>query len=385
MTRRGFTLIELLVVIAIIGLLVALLLPAVQSARESGRRSVCMSHLKQLGVALHSFESARRSFPPSRYGPVASNYCWSTSTEANYQGNHFPAKGGPLPGGSGTYAGAGGLSGYVALLSYLEQQPLADRIGPTPPVCNANFPAWTTQIPVLLCPSDGPRFELVWNNRSDGQHNYLFCIGDQFKYMGYDQSLLPQRGLFGLNSWVKSRAVSDGLSKTLAVSECTRPDGSGIDADAGSPTANSTDQYWTPNGCFAIWRGTGFVAGTPVARRFSSLGTNWHFGSAHQVNFNTCLPPNGPVCNNGANQGFGVLTARSRHPGGVMSLFADGAVVFVSENIDGGNRGAWPVPGNPSESDPDFATYGRRPTPESPYGVWGALGTINGMERTVFP
>jgi prepilin-type N-terminal cleavage/methylation domain-containing protein/prepilin-type processing-associated H-X9-DG protein len=380
--RAAFTLVELLVVIAIIGTLVGLLLPAVQAARESARRSTCANSLKQLGVAMHSYESARKTFPPSRYGPVTTNYGWNTQA-VNYAGGHYPAKGATLPDGS-TYAGAGALSGFVALLPYMEYTDLFNQIGANPPHKFATFGPWQTQIPLLLCPSDIPKFngnDIASRSPSPGQHNYVFCSGDSFKYMEYDQSLsgLEQNGLFGLNSNRKVSKVTDGLSKTLAMSECTRPQGDGS-TTINSAAANVNDQGWVPSGCLGIWNGAGFVAGKTFIDRFGSLGCVWHDGYHMQVNFNTCLPPNGPVCKTST---MGSLTTRSRHSGGVQSLFADGAVTFVSDNVDGGTASAYPAPGKPDPS--DSGAYPKRSTSLSPYGVWGALGTINGTEQVQFP
>jgi prepilin-type processing-associated H-X9-DG protein len=108
------------------------------------------------------------------------------------------------------------------------------------------------------------------------------------------------------------------------------------------------------------------AVGVRVKGRFGAL---WSDGQAERCGFNTVIPPNGPSCVNDANvnadSNGGLLTAGSRHPGGVNSVFADGSVHFINSNIDSGNKALPPVsPGN-----------------ESPYGVWGALGTIDGGDR----
>ena len=370
--------------IAIIGTLVGLLLPAVQAARESARRSSCANSLKQLGVAMHTYESARQSFPPSSWGPSQSSCFWPPSG-GNYAGcadiTVFPAKGTVI--GGTTYAGSGGLSGHVALLPYIEYQDLFNKImgdlASSPKYLWQGYPPWQTQIPLLLCPSDIPRvLDSDSTNRTPaaGQHNYVFCIGDQHVNLQYDQSIYRQRGIFGLNSYCRTKDIPDGLSKTLAMSECTRPETSNGTA-SNTESANANTNGWTVNGCWSIWNGTGYTAGTSLKAGHQSMGTWWYVGVYNNQNFNTCLAPNGPVCQQSNQFGFSVLTSRSKHRGGVQSLFADGAVTFVSENIDAGNMSA----SSPAVQDSTAAIS----TAASPYGVWGALGSRIGGERVAFP
>jgi len=382
--RAAFTLVELLVVIAIIGTLVGLLLPAVQAARESARRSSCANSLKQLGVAMHSYESARRSFPPSSWGPAESSCFWPPSG-GNWAGcadiTVVPAKGTVI--GSTTYAGSGGLSGHVALLPYIEYQDLYNKImsdlASSPKYLAEGYAPWQTQIPLLLCPSDIPRktdTDGGIRTVAAGQHNYVFCIGDHHLNLDYDQSIYRQRGMFGLNSFCRVKDIPDGLSKTLAMSECTRPETSSGTA-SNTESANAADMTWSVNGCYGLWTGNGYAAGTPLKAGHQSMGTWWYLGVYNNQNFNTCLPPNGPVCQQYNQFGFSILTSRSKHKGGVQSLFADGAVTFVSENIDGGNKAA----GSPVTDRSTAAVS----TAASPYGVWGALGSRIGGESVVFP
>ena len=387
--RAAFTLVELLVVIAIIGTLVGLLLPAVQAAREAARRSTCANNLKQLGLALHSYESARKSFPPSRWGPPESSCSWpptgnnwSTCGDATV----VPAKGTMV--GGVAYPGAGGFSGYVAMLPYMECAELYDTMmrdvgmpsrymydSQGPKYLYQKYTPFRTQIPFLLCPSDIPRFDDGQGDYAGwAQHNYLFSSGDQHINLHVDHTYYRQRGIFGLNSYCRTKDIPDGLSKTLAMSECTRPNGS-LNVALNGPTATSKESTWSVNGCWSYWTGGGYSSNN-FHERNKSPGGFWAYGTYSQQNFNTCLPPNGPVCSQFNQFGFGIYSSRSRHAGGVQSLFADGAVTFVSENIDCGNMSA---------SSPTSDTTYVAKTTASPYGVWGALGSRVGGESPAFP
>jgi prepilin-type processing-associated H-X9-DG protein/prepilin-type N-terminal cleavage/methylation domain-containing protein len=369
---RAFTLVELLVVIAIIGTLVGLLLPAVQTAREAARRSSCVNNLKQIGIALHSHESARKYFPASKWGPMS-------SVPPTYASGGYSAW---LPAfGTNGYAGGGWLSGFVALQPYMEGAELYDQImgSGSPPSVETAFAAYTTQPAFLLCPSDIQRFKDV--SPAYGQTNYLFCDGDGTYYRNADWAVggYDQRGLFGMNSNCRIKNVTDGLSKTIALGECTRPLGSGT-ASANTASATYNNFSWQPSVCLAIWNGAGY-SGSQLTRRDRSPGTAWHHGGDSYILFNTTLPPNGPACNNGWNQGNGIVPPRSKHGGGANCLFADGRVSLMSENIDAGNLSYWPPPGNNASptANPNYKL------PPSPYGVWGALGTKAGTDKGELP
>jgi len=362
---RGFTLVELLVVIAIIGTLVGLLLPAVQAARESARRSSCSNNLKQLGLAIHTHESANRVLPYGRGGHLASNIYSGTAVHTNSS---------PLPGVNG-YPGAGVCSGFIAILPYMEEQAIYDRIVPVK-LSNANngSAAWGTQLQNILCPSDSPPDKsIIVSGAALGQTNYVWSHGDKYDNLNVDEKVAPttigMRGLFGLNSAVKMSEITDGLSNTLALSECTRPSGSGSGAAANGSDANYSVYGNNPSSCLSDYQNGTWRQTAQINHRNRSVGTRWNQGLPSITGFNTVLPPNKGVCNQFAAPDMGILPPRSRHAGGVMATFADGAVKFIAENIDYGDLTKTLSTANTSP-----------PWPQSPYGVWGALGSRSGGE-----
>ena len=362
--RRGFSLLELLLVGAIVVGLVGLLLGAVQSVRESSRRLSCAHKLRQLGVGLMLHHDARGFFPPSMGGSDSfSTHTWGTPPEWK-----------PFP-----RPGFGAASAYVFLLPYIGEDSLHTAIEAAGrPVFFSDI-YMSARLPSLLCPSDvAPR-----------SHNYLFSIGDRFTGF-WPPGLIPPakdaefqaglRGLFGLQSRVRIASIEDGLSQTIAMSEGVRPTGLGI-VPAGRAVAGVTytgvdgeavtnDRFavaWSgsesPSACLASFVGGRFREGSILLVTNRSPGHHWNYGRPSFVGFATVLPPNGPRCNHFIVQGS--LTPQSRHPGGVMALMADGAVRFVTDDIDSG--------------DPAAVDHTTGP---SPYGIWGAMGSRSGHEAT---
>ena len=340
--HRGFTLIELLVVIAIIAVLVALLLPAVQQAREAARRSSCKNNLKQLGLALHNYHDVY---------------------------NKFPARKGGTDGTNSATSNRGRLSGYMGLMPFLDQAPLFNQVqGGTPPggpSAWSAWAAWNVRIPGLLCPSDG------LSPVGDRQNSYSFCVGDSAEN---PRDSTTVRGMFGNRACTSFSDILDGTSNTIAMSEHVRANFVLVAVDTQnyriieSVAMNQTPRT-SPIACLSLvdranWQ-TGM--GTQIKGRF---GTQIWDGQVERVGFTTILPPNGPSCAEGvdpnADAAHIALAPSSAHTGGVHCLMTDGAVRFVSENIDTGNL-ALPTPAQSSGG-------------ASPYGVWGALGTKSGGE-----
>ena len=343
---RGFTLIELLVVISIIGVLVALILPAVQKAREAARRSQCKNNLKQLGLALQGYHDAFKVFPYRSGGATSNN---------------------------------NRLSGFVPLLPYYDQLNLYQAVMQDPNQCGdpstigctiSGSGTWQKKLALLVCPSDpGP------GNGTLGTSNYSFCGGDVYISSGTalpGQNLYGARGvrpsgIFGSQSKVAIADIKDGTSNTIAMSELVRPRNLGVKSYG--TVATNVGGGLTPTGCRTLWNTLTtppqFASGQTIETT-DKPGYRWADGGIYFVGMTTVLPPNGPSCMVGTGgDSDGIYTAASLHSGGVNCLMADGAVRFVIENIDAGNP---------------TAVASGFPPQQSPYGVWGALGSRDSGE-----
>lgn len=350
--RPAFTLVELLVVIAIIGILVALLLPAVQAAREAARRTQCVNNLKQFGIALQNYHDANKKLPYLTIG-------WNNV---------------------GPYIGT-----VVSLLPYMEQQAIWTQVssggsyggvlyGPFGAEgYNTSFVPYTTPIPAFICPSDAAA-----NKHSAGQvgrRSYNFSIADLTGWWG-DTGL--NRGPFlayysgSPNSFA---SITDGLSNTIAMSERCVPNKSGMQVQGGMailPTAvagnsASNSPANKPITCLAaVAANELFSSGTSTALFGDGC---FSMGWAGRSVFSTILPPNGPSCaHQGDDWNGDMWTASSYHPGGVNVLRCDASTSFITNDINTGNLAVGSVLVGPST-----------------YGVWGALGTIDGNEEMNAP
>ena len=320
--KRGFTLIELLVVIAIIAILIALLLPAVQQAREAARRSQCRNNLKQMGLAIHNYESTYSRFPAGGEG---------TNTTALVR-QFFPT------------------SMFTSCLPYTDQAPLYNQLNfswhYTNSANSTNAAAAKTKIATYLCPSNpttindpaGPYgtadyMPIAYTdiNPATGARNKMTSSG-----IGSDKD--SALGLYGN----KISAITDGLSNTWAVVEDGgRPyvNGSytpGGNTIGGAPGVDATQLCGGTQTCPHRWADpdvSSGISGPPTQDPASALYSP-ALGIQSVIN-NNKVPNGGPsTCPWGTNNCGPNDEPFSFHVGGIHALVADGSVRFVSENID---------------------------------------------------
>ena len=312
--RRGFTLIELLVVIAIIAILVALLIPAVQSAREAGRRIQCTSNLRQFGLALANYQSGFGVYP---FG-VGSDGDKTLSKVASPTNRRY--------------------SMHAQVLPFLDQGPLFSQLNFTlapfypdttgdPRVINGNGPNETAAVVVVstfLCPTDRNRMP----SRPWGANNYRSCNGGSWSGRLGD-------GLFGQGSAIRPADIGDGLSQTAAMSERIR----------GHDDFQQIDRLSDISRMPAPWTETGFqrwclgltdqeAAALPHNPSDANSGHTWLEGNMTWTRYNHLLPPGNRACANGLTWNGVAMSATSFHTAGVNLLMADGSVHFVKNAVD---------------------------------------------------
>ena len=342
----GFTLIELLVVIAIIGVLIALLLPAVQMAREAARRSSCTNNLKQIGLAIHNYHDAFNILPPGM------------------RRNQYP------PGSSATVGSLeawGGWSCHSMLLPYLDRSDVHGLLNfevssyrtDTTAVGTgiANYTTMQTLISTFLCPSDptkqcGTISGLGYTARCPG-NNYPCSVGDTTVFGTFNT--YNSRGPFWIDSNCTFGQIADGLKNTIFFSERLK--------GTNNMAIRSRAHVW---GNAPAWPTTAPVTGIRVpilmapgqfdtyvtscnAYRDSQVlgssnyrgqaGRFWHVGMYTYAFLNTIHTPNSPNadCMEGGCGEFdcsGEYTACSQHPGGVNTLMGDGSVQFYGDSVD---------------------------------------------------
>jgi prepilin-type N-terminal cleavage/methylation domain-containing protein len=326
----GFTLVELLVVIAIIGVLVALLLPAVQAAREAARRGQCLNNLKQLGLAMLNYESSKKGLPPM------AKYWWNTANPGQEPG--YSATGGP----GGWYDDHGW---YMPLMPYIEQAGVSNLANPKLSFsASANRAARTAFIPMHACPSDIGLQRNEWDipEWARVRSNYVVNAGNTV-YGQHDLAGVVFGGApFQPRKIRPLKDITDGASNTLMMSEVkVLPETAGWGgpySDAQTALGGQVFTGWyTPNirAADALCRHgewltgkeevkQGFIAQgmlEPVLATVSSAGG---FGVGR-------LSGEATQDSQGCKQQF--ITARSHHAGGVNASRCDGSVKFYSDDV----------------------------------------------------
>jgi prepilin-type N-terminal cleavage/methylation domain-containing protein len=333
-SRRGFTLIELLVVIAIIAILIGLLLPAVQKVREAAARMSSSNNLKQLGLALHNYESANSRLP-------------GMAAASGANGNSF------------------GWSVHAQLLPYIEQenlgrlidfnQPLFVGVFPTPSfqLNPAVQPVAAQPVKTFLCPADGQN-PLITTNSGGATHaatNYVVCLGDGQggpgggTPNGYD-TRFQTNGMFHYGPGYRITEISDGTSNTLFMSQCLIGLNTTLTKTAAELTQNERQRvtgnvpgrglYTGSGGASPGYGASGPIVASDLALVTSWRGTrggSWIWGNGTANGFTAALPPNAPTPDLTAH-GMGWLSARSNFSGGVNACFGDGGVRFIRNSID---------------------------------------------------
>jgi prepilin-type N-terminal cleavage/methylation domain-containing protein/prepilin-type processing-associated H-X9-DG protein len=299
--KRGFTLVELLVVIAIIGILVALLLPAIQAAREAARRAQCVNNLKQLGIAINNYHDTYKQLPIGNHSCCCGTWMMSILSfiEERQLGDLYTW----MPKDSSSYP--------ITVYSYdSDKTPAA-----------MNLQVVKTRIATLTCPSDTPQVTTGDNGAKPGitLHNYAANYGNTshvgiscpgtlsatcVKYLG--SPFIGYDGIPSDERLVNFRKITDGLSKTMVFAETVQGEGGDLRGLTWWGWSAGFESFATPNGNDPDYMQQNFYC--------VQTGAN-----------PPCQPASGPK--------FGAI-ARSRHPGGVNVAMCDGSVQFVVDGVD---------------------------------------------------
>lgn len=331
-TRAGFTLVELLVVIAIIGMLVALLMPAVQMAREAARRASCTNNLKQLGTAMHTFHNSNDRLPYKEWKGPANATAYAAGTFATF-------------------------STHTQILPYIEQQNVADLIQWDYLYTDAkNAAVMNSYIPTFLCPSDNNTMPTTLGAANNYYVNGGTCINNGGVGSSGDTpagtlTTIPD-GPFKANPYyvyaagttmpantaVNFKDIKDGLTNTVMMSEHLIGDGSQTIATKKSDTLKPGTYPLTPDEARTMCLTMVDPTNNPQSwtnltyQGYSNVGAPWIQMYHSTTWYNHALRPNEPSCM--WPPGRITTTANSYHGDGVNVLMCDSSVRFVNQNID---------------------------------------------------
>ena len=343
-SRYGFSLRGLMVVVAAAAVVLGLLIPAIEAARESARRMSCSNNFKQIGLAIHNYHAAYKLCPAAMFG-----------TESNQHR----------------------LSGLIAITPFVEASTRWEMIsnpstfggvsyppmGPVP--WDTNYDPWCENIPTFRCPSDSGRGPTL------GRANYAFAVGDKIAGMYQCKTTADARGFFAPSMVITFADITDGLANTIMMTEI------------------ATQRLRKLQGQFALNRPASFIDSPSECLRVIDLQRPLYYSDSVALSelgrgafadgaggyslVHAILPPNSPSCAMGtADPLEGVFSAGSYHEGGCHVLMGDGAVVFMTDSIDAGSA---------SEPSPR-GNHGAGESLWSPYGLWGSLGTRAGNEMS---
>jgi prepilin-type processing-associated H-X9-DG protein len=318
---RAFTLLKLLVVIAIIAVLISLLLPAVQSAREAARRIQCTNNLKQIGLALQNYEAAAGAFPMS----MAMNGAGNSTTFLT------------------------GWSAQARILPYLEGHSLYSAanlsISKEEP---DNATVIALNVSTFICPSEVKPQPSLHDYGTSGIINYGVSQGDWFVWGGFGGP--RNRSAFGANRSRRLAEFRDGLGQTLLAAEVKAYQAASNCRHSPLPSINDPVRIPGPDANpYSV--APEYDDGSCVTQNQSEFHTEWSDGNVHAAGFTTAWPPNKVILGRSAYKGldldlngrneedggptFAAINSRSYHPGGVNALLGDGSVRFIRSTIDG--------------------------------------------------